>query len=563
MNGLARSDARRSRARGAATTTATGTRTRRRWRFLAAVVALALLGAACGGDDDDEAAPDAAADTDDGQSGGGDDDGECTEERAGGELNFGAFFMTTGFDPTISTGSGTTGSIELGAVYDMLVRWNPETREFEPWLAESIEPDEDFSQWTLTLREGVTFGNGDPLTAEAVRWNIARHQDPANASTMFVDLLAVTGMEAVDDRTLVFTLAEPWGSFPFVLGDMAGLIVNPAVVEQMGRDAFHVDPTAGAGAGPYVVERFAPGEEIVLRAKDDYWGGPVCIDTIRVTDIPTPQATFDALELGEIDLMMERDAQVIDQIRDAELEHFSELNAIGGMIMTNTGLNDPETADVRIRQAMAAAVDPEVMDERVNGGVGKPTSCVIPPESPVAPDTACPEYDPDRARELVEEAKADGWDGTLELLVADINPEPAITIEGLLEAVGMQVDVGVIPLGDQIQRMYITGNYTAGISGTSMHDGSPIVSLNRWWGPTNTYTGYRDPDFAPALQRVRAASNDEELEEALADVQEVWTETVPAVVYSAVEQVVAWNDNVHGLVQTHSGVVLFSDAYVD
>jgi peptide/nickel transport system substrate-binding protein len=188
---------------------------------------------------------------------------------------------------------------------------------------------------------------------------------------------------------------------------------------------------------------------------------------------------------------------------------------------------------------------------------------VIPPESPVAPDTACPEYDPDRARELVEEAKADGWDGTLELLTSDTDPEPAITLEGLLEAVGMQVDVEVMPIGEQIQRMYITGNYHAGTSGTSMHDGSPIVSLNRWWGPTNTYTGYRDPDFATALQEVRAAADDEELEEALAHVQEIWTETVPAVVYSAVEQVVAWNDNVHGLVQTHSGVVLFSDAYVD
>ena len=560
MSGHALPDAPRSGAGGAAT----GVGNRRR-RWLAALVAIALLGAACGGDDDDEAAPDAAADTGDGGGEGSDggDDGECTEERMGGELNFGAFFMTTGFDPTISTGSGTTGSIELGAVYDMLVRWNPETREFEPWLAESIEPNDDFSQWTLTLREGVTFGNGDPVTAEAVRWNIARHQDPANASTMFVDLMAVTGMEVVDDRTLVFTLAEPWGTFPFVLGDMAGLIVNPAVVEQMGRDAFHVDPPPGAGAGPYVVERFAPGEEIVLRAKDDYWGGPVCVQTIRVTDIPTAEATFDALELGEIDLMMERDPEIIDQIREGEFDHFSEVNPIGGMVMINNGLNDPETGDVRIRQAIAAAVDPEVIDERVNGGTGTPTSCVIPPESPVAPDAACPEYDPDRARALVEEATAAGWDGSLELLTSDTDPEAAITLEGLLEAVGMQVDVEVIPIGDLIQRMYITGNYTAGTSGTSMHDGSPIVSLNRWWGPTNFYTGYREPDFGTALAAVRAAANDEELEAALADVQEIWTETVPAVVYSAVEQVVGWNDNVHGLVQTHSGVVLFSDSYVD
>jgi peptide/nickel transport system substrate-binding protein len=527
-------------------------------------LAAALLGAACGDDDSDGAAPD-SSDNDDGEGGAADggDDGECTEDRVGGELTFGAFSMTTGFDPTLSTGSGTTGSIEMGAVYDMLVRWNPETREFEPGLAESIEPNADLTQWTLTLREGVTFGNGDPVTAEAVQWNIARHQDPANASTMFVDLMAVTGMEVVDDRTLVFTLAEPWGTFPFVLGDVAGLIVNPAVVEQTGRDAFHVNPPVGAGAGPYVVERFAPGEEIVLQAKDDYWGGPVCIETIRVTDIPTAQATLDALELGEIDLMMERDPEIIDQIRDGGFEHFSELNAIGGMVMINDGLNDPETADVRIRQAIAAAVDPAVIDERVNGGVGQPTSCVMPPESPVAPDAACPDYDPDRARELVEEATAAGWDGTLELLTSDTDPEAAITLEGLLEAVGVQVDVEVLPITDLIQRMYITGNYTAGTSGTSMHDASPVVSLNRWWGPTNFYTGYSNAEFTTALQEVRAADTDDELRDALADVQEIWTKTVPAVVYSATEQVVAWTDRVHGLVQTHSGVVLFSGAYVD
>jgi peptide/nickel transport system substrate-binding protein len=536
---------------------------RRRWWLLAVLLTIALLGTSCGGDDGDEAAPDTA---DGGSEGSGDgEDGECTEDRVGGELTFGAFSMTTGFDPTLSTGSGTTGSIELGAVYDMLVRWNPESREFEPWLAESIEPNADLTQWTLTLREGVTFGDGSPLTAEAVRWNIARHQDVANTSTMFVDLLAVTGMEVVDDRTLVFTLAEPWGTFPFVLGDMAGLIVNPAVVEQMGRDAFHVDPTEGAGTGPYVVERFAPGEEIVLRAKDDYWGGPVCIQTIRVTDIPTAEGTFDALELGEIDLMMERDPEIIDQIREGEFGHFSELNPIGGMVMINVGRNDPppETADVKVRQAIAAAVDPEVINERVYGGVGKPTSCVMPPESPVAPEAACPEYDPDRAEELAQEATAAGWDGTLELLTSDTDPEAAITLEGLLEAVGIDVQVEVLPITDLIQRMYITGNYTAGTSGTSMHDASPIVSLNRWWGATNFYTGYSDPGFATALQQVRAADTDEELQTALVDVQEIWTETVPAVIFSATEQVVAWTDRVHGLTQTHSGVVLFSKAYVD
>src|SRR5690606_946297 len=147
----------------------------------------------------------------------------CTADRVGGQLTMSVFSETRSMDPAVSTGTGTTGGTELSALYDTLVRFNPDTSEFEPWLAESVEPNDDFSSWTVTLRPNVTFGNGDPLTAEVTKASIERHTAPGSVSTVKSELAQVKAIEVVDELTLRFDLIESWGTFPYVLADMAGM----------------------------------------------------------------------------------------------------------------------------------------------------------------------------------------------------------------------------------------------------------------------------------------------------------------------------------------------------
>ena len=309
--------------------------------------------------------------------------------------------------------------------------------------------------------------------------------------------------------------------------------------------------------------RFAPGEEIILTAKKDWWGGPVCIDTIREIDIPADTATFDALKLGEVDIEFERSPKTIDLVKKGGFEYAFEIAHAGSIMMVYSGDPAKITSNPKIRQALQYAIDTKAYDQRVTGGVGRPTSSIMDAESVVAPDIKGLPYDPAKAKALVEEVKRTGWNGKIELIQGNVNTEPGITLQGMFEAVGFDVDLVDLPSNENIARIYVNQNYQLGLGGSSMHDASPIVSLDRFWGASNRYTGFRDPAWAAALEKVRAASTDAEMKAALTTAQTIWNEQVPSVLLSTAEQGMAWNDNLHGMYFTHDGVGFFDKAWVD
>src|SRR5690606_2516169 len=130
----------------------------------------------------------------------------CDASKVGGEATFAVFSETRGLDPVVSSGGGTTGASELMTLYDTLVRYDAESATFQPWVAESLEPNEDATEWTLKLRPNVRFGSGNPLTTDAVKASIARHGDPANRAVSAADVQQIEEMRIIDDLTMVFVL---------------------------------------------------------------------------------------------------------------------------------------------------------------------------------------------------------------------------------------------------------------------------------------------------------------------------------------------------------------------
>src|SRR5918995_3914462 len=419
---------------------------RQRSRLLAVMMALLLVASACGDDDGDDAADAADADSDTTTAPASDDEG-CTEDRVGGEVTMGTLTPTTSLDPTVALGSGSAGAIQLTALYDTLLRYEPDTGEFVPHVAESFESSDDLTEWTITLQECITFGNGDPLTTEAVRHSFERMQQASVSSAQQANQIAE--MEIVDDRTMVFHLSEPAGDFAYVLAEDAGNIVNPAVVEAMGPDAFGLDP-AGAGVGPYEIERFAPNEEVVMTAKDDYWGGPVCIQTLRFVFVAGGQASYDAFQNDELDMAFITEAPVVARAKDDGVTGYGNVAGAHQNLYMNQGIaGEAVTSDLRVREALAHALDLDTLNERVADGEGIPTSLLLPPDSPIGAEGAEEiEHDPDLATELIDEYKAEtGWDGSIRLLSSDTpeGQEMTITIEAMLEAVGLEVTVENVP----------------------------------------------------------------------------------------------------------------------
>jgi len=539
----------------------------RRSRVLAAALACLLCVPACGDDDGGGAGPapsgtggattTASATT----APAGDDEG-CTEERKGGRLTMVPSVVINPLDPIAALGA-SRGYQELAAIYDVLMRYDPDTREYEGQLAESLEPNDDFTVWTMKLREGIRYGNGDVLTAEDVKFNVERMAaSPRVAAGMAQRITS----EVIDDHTIRFTLDSPWTNLPYFFAHGGGLIANPRVVQERGG-ALSTNP-AGAGAGPYEFVSFAPEEEVVLRAKDDYWGGPVCIETIRFIANPTAQVVLDAFLNEEIDAFFITDKRVIDLARDEDSVNGRSwiFGSDGVQINSGRGTN-LVMADVRLRRAVAYALDTEVLNQRVWDGRGLMTTGVTHPDQLVHPGVDGPPYDPDEARGLVAEVKAEtGWDGSVRLNCTSSpqHTEYSIAVQAMLSSVGFSVRAENLPAAEHSQKVLVEGNYDLACSSATLFDEAPERGLGQFLtgGPQNR-TGYGTPEMDAAIKAVDEANGLDEMRAAIRRIQEIWNEDVPSAWTNAGEWFIGWGDHVRGVRPHISGVVLLDDAWLE
>ena len=482
---------------------------RRRLRL--APLAVALTGLVIGAGIGTSSAGATTADTaSSGPADSGGSGGSCTTTGEGGDITVGAYSFTQSLDPTVASSNGLLGASENAAIYDTLMRFDPDTGEFQPRVAESLVPNDDFTVWTLKLRDGVTFGNGDPLTAADVKASIERHLTPDSTSTFKSLVTIISDMTVVDDLTLQFTLSETWPKFPYALTLGPGMITNPRVVEERG-DGFVSNPS-GAGVGPFDLDHFSPNEEVVLTPRDDYWGGTVCPSSLRFIAVPGGQATYDALNNGELDVMINRDSRVIAQAKADGLTGFDYVVSSGWLLALNSGAkgSTPPTSDVRVRRAIVAAIDVDTINQRAEDGDGNPTTLAIAPGSLLYQDLPGPTYDPDLAKSLVQEVIAEGnWDGSIRFQCSPdpLQSEQAQAAAAMLEAVGFKVDLTTTAtIGDMVTKVVSEGDFDISCWGFNVFDS------NVWGGlkglgsdEASNFYGYSDPNMDAALAALRVA----------------------------------------------------------
>jgi peptide/nickel transport system substrate-binding protein len=439
---------------------------------VAVALILALLSASCGGDSGGSDGSDAAQQT------------TTLEPRTGGTLTFAEYSEPAGLDPIVSTGSGTTGGIEMMAVYDTLMRYNSSTGQYEPRIAQSATPNEDLTQWTVELRPGVKFTDGTDYDAAAVAFAWNRHRSgtkgappcaelwacPRNPTSTNIYMSLISEMQVIDAVTLKVTLSQPWASFPWVLSAEPSMVPSPTAIKQCdptknaNQCAFNLKPV---GAGAFTVDSFKPRDSITMVRNPSYWDGPVHLDGLRFVnfgDVGGPK-TFDALKSGAVDIAFLRQPDVVAAAHDQKFPGISTLQSSGLGYLLNMGATvncsggapaplcvgqpdgptqtNPPTKDLKVRQAIAAAIDPKVIAARANDGKGYPSTAVLASDFRWNPRVEGPKYDPALAKRLVSEAKAAGWDGKLRILE---NNTPQRTAAGLatqtmLQAVGIDVQL--------------------------------------------------------------------------------------------------------------------------
>ena len=271
-----------------------------------------------------------------------------------GQLTYGVHISLapTWFDPA-ETPSLVTPYMLYYALHDAMLKAMPGELMAHS-LAESWSATEDGMSYSFVLRDGVTFHNGETVTAEDVKFSFERYRGAAKAPLHD----RVASVEIADPRHLTFKLKNPWPDFLtfYAATTGAGWIVPKKYVEKVGDDGFKKAPI---GAGPYKFVSFNPGVELVLEAYEGYWRKPVSVKRLVLKVIPEEATRLAALKRGEIDI-----AYSIRGELAAELQATPGLTLKPTVIQSPFWLYFPEQwdakspwHDVRVRQAARLALD--------------------------------------------------------------------------------------------------------------------------------------------------------------------------------------------------------------
>lgn len=372
------------------------------------------------------------------------------DPQYGGTLVFGAESMGDSFD--IGFWHGFGGVHVIDTIGEGLVRADFENGGALPGLAESWEISADGLVYTFHIREGMSFHDGEPVTAADIVYSMTRPTDPDNPS--YIEGMYMYGnqgtgnwesIEAVDDSTIVLTLGQPNATQLLVFSRPDGAIISPKAMRDHGTEV----GLNMSMAGPFTIERFVPGQEAVLAANEDYWAGRPYVDRVVIRAFPDEAAILAALEAGEIDMTLYAPFTSVPRLMGSE----SIRVEVGApLVDLFVGANTAKAPfdNVMLRQAVNYALDRETLIEAgLNGFADMPASLLGPLD--LGFDEAGREisvYDPDRARELIAES---GVATPIAIELAYENnrfwPQLAELIEADLEAVGFDVTLDRLDAG--------------------------------------------------------------------------------------------------------------------
>jgi peptide/nickel transport system substrate-binding protein len=326
----------------------------------------------------------------------------------------------------------------LYALHDALVKPMP-AGIMTPSLAESWTVSKDGISYEFLLRKGVRFHNGDPLTADDVKFSFERYKGSGAA------LLKekVKDVQVVAPNRVRFVLKEPWPDFLAFYGTSAtgaAWIVPKKFIEKVGEDGFKKAPV---GAGPYKLVSFTPGIELVVEAFPDYWRKAPSVKRIVMRSIPDESTRAAAVKTGEVDI-----AYLFGGAIAGDLRGTPGIKVVAPLVYGVYWLDfldqwNPKSPwhDQRVRMAAGLAIDRKAVNQAEMLGMGRLTGSFVPPTFDFALKLEPPAYDPKRAKQLMVEAGyPNGFDA------GSLTPLPpyaslAEAVGGYLQVIGIRSTV--------------------------------------------------------------------------------------------------------------------------
>jgi peptide/nickel transport system substrate-binding protein len=333
-----------------------------------------------------------------------------TAWAADGQMTWGVHvsLAPTWLDPAETPGLITPFMV-LYAIHDALVKPMP-GNPMAPSLAESWKASPDGLSYTFTLRRGVKFHNGDPVTAEDVKFSFLRYKGASNK--LFKERVA--GVDAVDAQTVRFRLKQVWPDFlTFYATPATGAawIVPKKYVESVGDEGFKKAPV---GAGPYKFVAFKPGVELTLEAYEQYWRKAPSVKRLVFRSVPDDTTRLAMLKKGEADIVYSLRGVLGEEVKRTPGLTFKPTLTTWTEWILFTEQWNPKSPwhDRRVRLAAAHAVDRQVINQAEYLGSARATGSIIPHAMEFAWQAPAYPFDLAKAKALLAEAGyANGFEG--------------------------------------------------------------------------------------------------------------------------------------------------------
>lgn len=433
-------------------------------------------------------------------------------------------------------------------IYNRLLEFKPGTTNVEPALATEWTASADGKVWTFKLRQGVTFQDGTPFDAAAVVFNVERWWDPnhpngyRNAGKAYEiwqqmfggfkgsENSILTAVEAVDPATVRFVLKQPFAAFPSAIATGYFGMASPTAIQKAGARYGTAGSTA-VGTGPFILKEWRTGDRIVLAKNPKYWQADrPKSEQLVIRFIADPAARLAQLRAGQLDFTVDLAPDQRKEVEgDANLQAIARPSLNVGYLALNPSYKP--LADVRVRQAIAYAINRPAIAQAFWGDLAKHDAHFLPESLSWANDTQLQPYpfDPQKAKQLLTEAGyPNGFD--LELWYMSVSrpyfPTPKPIAEAFaadLNAIGIRVSLKTKDWAAYLADRRKQPGYPAFMLGWIADYGDPDSFYYPHFGPgaTNDIGNWKSDRLFQLLDQGRAAQAQAERAKIYAEVDRI------------------------------------------
>ena len=455
------------------------------------------------------------------------------EITPGGSIVMQVSADVNGFDPIAMTSASTATDGPRGmAIFDVLFYQDSTTYDLVAQTAQSMTST-DGKVWLLKVRPNIKFSDGTLYDAEAIRFNWARLQDPANAAPTKATASAMTEMKVLDAQTLQITLASVNGQFPRVIANAFPFIGSPAALRADPK-GFNSNPV---GAGPFLLKEYVRTDHSLLVRSPTYWNAPQpYLDQINVKVVGDDSQRLNSLLAGEAQATrVSRPQDVATAKGKGYGSAVAILNGGNDLILNNARF---PFNDKRVRQAVQAAVDLDAYNVSVEGGAGVPARTLFQSTSALFQDIQLSKYDTAKAKTLFDAAAAD-CKCTIEFTItASVGKSSTAAefMQGQFQRYS-NVKVNVVQVTTPtLVSNAVNGTFDAQVWANLPIDPEPNLYISFHTGQSGNFNKYSNPQMDAALDAGRTSLDSNARIQAYKTVQQLLADDVPSFFYARVQQ---------------------------